>query len=127
MTESNVPSSQTKICRQCGHLKPVEEFRRLRRGDDNRRHGECRDCHNARQRQGRMARRSTEFRKAVRDLAVSKQDRKIRAAATAVIDLAGGVGRFADLWWEEYHSAKPGGRVRQNLLFAQLNLMKLSR
>ena len=111
---STASKVQTKTCRTCWQDKPISEFRRRRRGSDER-HPQCRACYAAYMRQYRRSRRNKEVTSFCQQVASPRSSTaQVLALCTRMMRHAGGPEGLAELWKEHMDAARarrPGGQV----------------
>lgn len=105
--------AETRICCRCLARRPLVQFRRMRRGSDER-NTECDRCHREKERARYHDRRrqgiATDAARIVRE----KNPERVRAACGEIIRRLGGVERFAELFLEalqHYQRNRPGSAV----------------
>ena len=123
-----------KTCSQCGHTKPIEQFRYRDRGKDLR-HTSCNQCFARYQRENRAGKRGQELRSYVTDLATDVTDpqhfgavTRTEAVLTAMLTRFGGLERFANDWFEFLRLAIAAGKhhVVQRSIEAIIRLIELA-
>jgi hypothetical protein len=74
-----VTEQAERVCPKCGEWRPINKFRRRRRGSEEGRHfDECNDCRNAYERRRRVKKRRVTFEKFATTIIQAKRDaRKI--------------------------------------------------
>ena len=119
---------QTKTCRTCWRDKPISEFRRRRRGS-NERHAQCRTCYAAYMRQYRQARRSKEVAAFWMQAASPRcSSQAVVALTEAMVSKAGGPEGLATAWKEQLdaaRAARPGGQAALRCFRAVFRLLEI--
>jgi hypothetical protein len=110
--------STTRVCRSCFQKKPLDQFRRHRRGDDSRRATECRECHNRRERVRRS--KSPELLTLMRNLGSVKDRLNAVQVLLLLVNTVGGPQKLRELFRAEWEASPPGSRQRQWYLKAIL-------
>ena len=111
------------LCNCCGQWTELSEFRRRGSGIS----WECRTCHNklrsAQLRRQRARENKKDFQKAVADVRDAQNRDDLRAAATAIIGVAGGLRGFARRFVDQYNSAPAGSQMRGSMMVAAFKLI----
>ncbi len=117
----------TKRCRCCQQIRPLDEFRRIRR-DSEERHAECRSCWNECQRRYRRSRKSKKVATLAAELASLKRcDATVSALAVEVVKRYGDAHAVARDWCRQYAQAVKAGhcRIAQKFLLATVRLVAI--
>lgn len=105
-------SSQTQLCTTCWEEQSISEFRRVRKGEEERRR-ECRTCFATYMRERKKNRRHKRVRGLVRQLArPSNRMREVKALVEMLIQHCGGLERFTQTWKEALDAAVQAGDHR---------------
>ena len=111
MIQSTASQAQLKLCSHCGEHKPIDQFRRRRKGSEKR-HPQCRECFNEYTRQYRAKKRRKRIDKFASEITHAKGDMwKIGVLCAALMKQFGGPEQFAIEWKEAIDWAKAEGRV----------------
>lgn len=134
MNNENAIAVAEKTCGQCGHTRPIEQFRYRDRGKDLR-HTSCNQCFARYQRENRAGKRGQDLKHYVTDLATDVTDpqhfgavTRTEAVLTAMLTRFGGLERFANDWFEFLRLAIAAGKhhVAQRSIEAILRLIELT-
>jgi hypothetical protein len=116
-----VKQQTSRRCRSCDVLRPLEDFRRVRRGEASRR-SNCNDCHKrrevGRQRAVRQKRIGCELQKRCTAIAGANDPKRLVQMAEGLLELCGGWDGLAKTWAATIKAAKSKkryGRVYQML------------
>ena len=122
-----VASTEQARCGSCRELKPLSEFRRVRRGQQRRR-PECRACHNKSVREHSRRRRYKELCNTLLPLArKSARAGMTEWAVGHLVAAYGGVEGFVDAWRDAIDFARQQGETLLPLRSYQLVLEVLSK
>lgn len=120
-------SRTTHTCNSCYKEKPLADFRRRRRGGDER-HWQCRECYNESMRQFRASRRTCQLNGFTRQVVESPRD-PLAGLCRSMIRQFGGLDAFAAAWMQHINSCaarQPGGRNVLRSMLAVARLIELS-
>ena len=105
-----------KLCEQCLHVKPIDQFRRRHRDRDDRQ-GQCRECHNQSEKLRLAKKRSKKnhalISKFVTDLKNETDDRRVAMLCQTMVSSFGDTVEFVQAWCEQVEEAKsknPGSK-----------------
>jgi ribosomal protein L40E len=98
----------TRICRRCGHRRPMTEFRRRCKNDDSRA-SSCRQCHASYMRSYRDHKRNKRLSKFFSDLRWQKNATTLIALSDELLRKFGGFEGLADQWVRVMERAEAKG------------------
>ena len=113
-----------KNCNICRRDLPLEHFRRVRKGSEQR-DGRCNRCFNAQRQKLRLAKRSQHLRTFLSKVAAAKSEKLAADLAAEAIRQFGGVQALAREIYESIRSCPPGSRRRITGLQAILRLLEI--
>ena len=98
-------NTATMICCSCGESKPLDQFRRRRKGEE-RREARCRPCFNQYTKERRQRQRGTEVKRFVSQLNRASSWGRIVELCEAMFRRFKGPGGVAAIWAEELQKAR---------------------
>lgn len=126
--QPEIPAAVTRLCESCFHTRPLTEFRRRKRGSEQRVR-QCRQCHNELERYRRAAVRARlSKRRMARDLSRvrdASSSNRVKALCAEVIRGYGGAEGFARAWTACLHGdLQRGGFAALRHLEATIRLIQ---
>ena len=112
-TEPDADVQPGQHCTRCLAWRPIDQFRRRRKGTEER-HEQCNACRRAKDEERGFRKRRSKHRKLVRTINKGTQGQAVRAVAECLIGFHDGVEGFCAEWHTHIQDAEPGSRWALN-------------
>ena len=126
MSMVDVVAADTRLCNNCVEQKSLSNFRPRNR-EGSLRHNECSQCHNARERLRRAAKKDRELQAFVKALAARRDASVVVNMSKVIVRSFGGLHGFAEEWNRQQKRAMTESpTVAYRFLMASLKIMELA-